>query len=130
MAGDRRGAAGASGVSGVTAPDPDAIMDRGRETLREIFGFDDFLPSQAASLVAMCLPLCHWFRKSPLYPSPAVMDAGLGHGLTMVLSPLIGLLRRIGVWTIHCLLKLRLRRISCGSSARRCDAFRFATAMR
>jgi hypothetical protein len=40
-------------VSGVTAPDPDAIMDRGRETLREIFGFDDFLPSQAASLVAI-----------------------------------------------------------------------------
>ena len=53
MAGDRHDAAGASGVSGVTAPDPDAIMDRARETLREIFGFDDFLPGQAAPLAAI-----------------------------------------------------------------------------
>lgn len=40
MAGDRHGAAVDSGV---TAPDPDAIMDRAQETLRENFGFDDFL---------------------------------------------------------------------------------------
>ena len=79
MAGDRRGAAGASGVSGVTAPDPDAIMDRGRETLRAIFGFDDFLPGQAASLVAI-LASRDVLAVMPLVQKiPALSIAG-GHG--------------------------------------------------
>jgi ATP-dependent DNA helicase RecQ len=99
MAGDRHGAAGASGVSGVTAPDPDAIMDRARETLREIFGFDDFLPGQAAPLAAILAGrdvlavMPTGSGKSLLYQLPAVMDAGLDHGLTVVVSPLIALMR-------------------------------------
>ena len=96
MADDRRSAAGASGVS---ASDPEAVMDRARETLREIFGFDDFLPGQAAPLAAILAGrdvlavMPTGSGKSLLYQLPAVMDAGLDHGLTVVVSPLIALMR-------------------------------------
>lgn len=76
MAGDRRGAAGASGV---TAPDPDAIMDRARETLREIFGFDDFLPGQAAPLAAILANRDVLAVMSLVQKIPALSIAG-GHG--------------------------------------------------
>ena len=35
------------------SPDPDAMMGRARETLRAAFGYDDFLPGQAAPLAAI-----------------------------------------------------------------------------
>lgn len=105
MANDRCGAAGESGV---TASDPDAIMDRARmdrarETLRAVFGFDDFLPGQAAPLAAILAGrdalavMPTGSGKSLLYQLPAVIDekpeTRLGHGLVVVVSPLIALMR-------------------------------------
>jgi len=37
----------------VSAPDPEALLVRARETLRAAFGYDDFLPGQAAPLAAI-----------------------------------------------------------------------------
>jgi hypothetical protein len=76
MAGDRHSAACDSGV---TAPNPDAIMDRARETLREIFGLDDFLPGQTASLAAILASRDELAFMPLVQKIPALSIAG-GHG--------------------------------------------------
>lgn len=83
----------------MNASDPVAMMVPARETLRQIFGFDDFLPGQAAPLAAILggrdalaiMPTGS--GKSLLYQLPAVLTGASDRGLVVVVSPLIALMR-------------------------------------
>ncbi len=78
-------------------------MIRARQSLRQTFGFEDFLPGQAAPLAAILAGrdtlavMPTGSGKSLLYQLPAAMDEGPdlgpGEGLVVVVSPLIALMR-------------------------------------
>jgi len=87
----------------LSAPEQEALLSKARESLRRTFGFEDFLPGQAAPLAAILAGrdtlavMPTGSGKSLLYQLPAVMDGApapeTGDGLVVVVSPLIALMR-------------------------------------
>ena len=87
----------------MNACEADARMIRARQSLRQTFGFKDFLPGQAAPLAAILAGrdtlavMPTGSGKSLLYQLPAAMDdgpdCGSGGGVVVVVSPLTALMR-------------------------------------